>query len=308
MNAQVLPLWKSCNAFVAGVCQGRHRTHGLNHMQEVTELAMLTHSLMIPSGVSSDNNAGATAATIGVDPRSVYEKNCSSGSTTTASSWVPSTAAECLRCAQRICLVAMLHDVDDHKYDLDGTLTAKVESFVRDTCDQFDNGTLCHPAPGADSPVVLSYQDIMNAIHSVSYSKEKKQGMRWFTPEKQPDFFSTREWVYVRDVVSDADKLLAIGLFGLERCWAFQIERLEKNFKSNPDGLLNATAATNLTALLRLDARRSRTVSMARVQSERAVRLRGERATMEGSDEGPGAVAPPPLQDEGIKRTSLDHV
>ena len=52
--------------------------------------------------------------------------------------------------------------------------------------------------------------------------KEKKNGKRWF--EKVLPF----EWVVVRDIVSDADKLYAIGIEGMTRCWIYGMELMAK--------------------------------------------------------------------------------
>ena len=50
---------------------------------------------------------------------------------------------------------------------------------------------------------------------AISFSKENKQGMRHYSDSLGPN------WTLVRDVVSDADKLEAIGESGLVRCWEF---------------------------------------------------------------------------------------
>jgi hypothetical protein len=111
------------------------------------------------------------------------------------------TAADELRDIAR---VAMLHDVADHKYDLDGTLEPRVKAFIGATL-----------FPGDEAAAAVAWA----AIDAISYSKENKRGMRYFAEALGP------RWTRIRDIVSDADKLLAIGEDGLERCWHYQLER-----------------------------------------------------------------------------------
>jgi 5'-deoxynucleotidase YfbR-like HD superfamily hydrolase len=199
-------LWRKCQEFVGAVCATRDPTHGLSHMQEVTELSLLVHSMQKCIATSP------TAA-----------EKCAVTAETTA---VP-----------RIIVVAMLHDVNDHKYDLDGTLNTKVEEFLKFIEES-------EPAEFG-----LTQKELLQAIVSISYSKEKKNGMRWFE-EKLPV-----DWVYVRDVVSDADKLTAIGLAGLERCFTYQVEMLspERLAVTTPLSVLQDVRAHSDEKLLRLN-------------------------------------------------------
>ena len=114
----------------------------------------------------------------------------------------------------RVVLVAMLHDVNDHKYDKDGSLGKVVESFVAETAQAFLNSL--SSSSDDDSPSAASIAKlVMNTISAISYSKEKKRGMRWFEKELPGD------WTLVRDAVSDADKLEAIGASGLVRSFEY---------------------------------------------------------------------------------------
>lgn len=98
-----------------------------------------------------------------------------------------------------IILVAMLHDVADHKYDHDGSLEKHLRYWLESQTD-------------------LDVQIIMDTISSISYSKERKFGMRWFESNLGP------YWTRVRDIVSDADKLEAIGNIGGLRCLQYAQE------------------------------------------------------------------------------------
>jgi uncharacterized protein len=98
-------------------------------------------------------------------------------------------------------LVALLHDVADHKYDKDGSLglNEKIRMFLTEHS--------IDPAP------------VLSCINAISFSKEQRNGMRWF--EKELDAY----WVQVRDIVSDADKLEAIGLVGVRRCLEYAVSQ-----------------------------------------------------------------------------------
>jgi len=110
---------------------------------------------------------------------------------------------------RRIIFVAQLHDVCDHKYEkVPGELTGKLQNFVTS---QFNNNK-------EDDEC----KNLLKTIEAISFSKEKKQGKRWFEKELPV------EWVLVRDIVSDADKLTAIGVEGLTRCWIYGMELIAK--------------------------------------------------------------------------------
>lgn len=157
-----MEMWQICREFVAKTCKGRDSSHGLEHMEEVTKLALVIHSLNPP-------------------PREkLLEININ-----------------------RIVLVAMLHDVADHKYDKDGSLEKQVTDFVYSV----------EPFEG---------KMVMDTIRSISFSKENRLGKRYF--ENTLGVY----WTSIRDIVSDADKILAIGQEGIERCRSYIYEQ-------NPD-------------------------------------------------------------------------
>lgn len=169
--------WSRCREFVAGICASRPATHGLPHMEHVTHLSLLIASLEGTADV------------------------------------IPS-GKECF--LRDVVIVAMLHDVADHKYDSDGNLETNVRRFLVDQ------------AYAGDAAVAARAWE---AIEAISYSKEKKRGNRWF--ESSLD----GHWLAVRNTVSDADKLLAIGEDGLARCWAFQFEMYHMRKARDPSTL-----------------------------------------------------------------------
>lgn len=112
-----------------------------------------------------------------------------------------------------VIIVAWLHDVNDHKYDFDGKLKDKLQSFI-------------------DNELVLvnrsSTRLILDIIERISFSRENKQIIKG----------KSHDWEHVighygikiRNVVSDADKIEALGEIGLERCIEYAKEVYMKKF------------------------------------------------------------------------------
>lgn len=96
-----------------------------------------------------------------------------------------------------ISVSALLHDVCDHKYE-DGS-ERLLRNFIEKIC----------------ARNYSAVQVIFDIIDNVSFSKENKGLMNTKLPS---------DVVYLRNVVSDADKLEAIGEVGIERCFAYRKE------------------------------------------------------------------------------------
>jgi HD superfamily phosphodiesterase len=95
--------------------------------------------------------------------------------------------------------VALLHDVADHKYDYEGTLQEKLDNF----------GYLN----------IKNYEDIKKVINLISFSKENKA----LQEGKQLNYLELlgEHYKIVRQIVSDADKIEAIGKCGIDRCISY---------------------------------------------------------------------------------------
>ena len=103
-------------------------------------------------------------------------------------------------------VVAILHDVADHKYDNNNTLSQQVKEFLQ---------------TNFPTDAIL----IWNIIERISYSKEVKSKADWSNVLGPIG-------ILVRNIVSDADKLEAIGKTGLQRCINFtKLQYLHKNGK-----------------------------------------------------------------------------
>mmetsp|Transcript_24091 Transcript_24091/g.37177 ORF Transcript_24091/g.37177 Transcript_24091/m.37177 type:complete len:242 (-) Transcript_24091:91-816(-) len=98
-----------------------------------------------------------------------------------------------------ISISALLHDVCDHKYDTSNDAVNDLHAFVKDLC--HDN--------------IVAQKVVLDIIENVSFSKEKKGRL---------DTTLSADVMELRNVVSDADKLEAIGQVGLERCIAYKRE------------------------------------------------------------------------------------
>ena len=110
-----------------------------------------------------------------------------------------------IRCM--IIAAAQLHDVDDHKYV--------------DENHHKNQGSSCHAALLATECFAINEVDsIVHIMSAVSFSKEYKERERGLEPSVPFDYTAVlgESGAFVRDVVSDADKLLAIGAIGVERC------------------------------------------------------------------------------------------
>lgn len=108
---------------------------------------------------------------------------------------------------EKVITVAWLHDVADYKYDKDGNLKIQVREFV---------STLFTDEIGSFEEHYNDCDMIMKIIDLISFSKENnaiKNGNRIdFNKELGSD------GAFIRNIVSDADKLEALGKIGFERC------------------------------------------------------------------------------------------
>lgn len=93
---------------------------------------------------------------------------------------------------------AWLHDVNDHKYKSKNDLTDQINEFLRQYYNESDT------------------QLILNIIDRISFSKENKAKLQNQELDWQEVLGVTG--CFVRDIVSDADKLEALGKIGIERC------------------------------------------------------------------------------------------
>eukprot|EP00388_Colpodella_angusta_P019630 GDKJ01049102.1.p1 GENE.GDKJ01049102.1~~GDKJ01049102.1.p1 ORF type:complete len:270 (+),score=40.20 GDKJ01049102.1:79-810(+) len=144
------------------------------------------------------------------------EKTTTAGAKNTTLTAFDTALARCI-------VIGMLHDVNDHKYEKpDGSLSKGLLDFVNAVLVADDSAFLELLFPSADINKADTSDRranvIMRCVSAISFSKEKKNGMRYFVESLG------EEWTAVRDWVSDADKLEAIGEGGLNRCWNFNLE------------------------------------------------------------------------------------
>ena len=94
---------------------------------------------------------------------------------------------------------AWLHDIADHKYDKDGTLEQQLDEFGHKN--------------------IINYKELKPVIKYVSYSSENN-AIHAGTPLDY-DSILTPYYALVRHIVSDADKLEAIGREGITRALTY---------------------------------------------------------------------------------------
>ena len=112
--------------------------------------------------------------------------------------------------AKLVVVTAWLHDVADHKYDKDGLLKIKVSKFV-------------HKLYKNDHKTTRL---VLNIIDRIPFSRENVAKQK-----NIPSDWNTvlgKTGVIVRNIVSDADKLEAIGEEGVNRCITYTIEKYKE--------------------------------------------------------------------------------
>jgi HD superfamily phosphodiesterase len=123
-----------------------------------------------------------------------------------------------------IAIVAgLLHDVCDHKYTsyLTDELLIRMDLFLVETLGEHDTTI------------------VRKIIDNVSFSKELRGEIDLMEPHVQ----------FLRDIVSDSDKLEAIGEIGVDRCLAYQAEIADSGSNTN-DIVINSERHIRTTLLL----------------------------------------------------------
>ena len=145
-----------------------------------------------------------------------------------------------------ITIAALTHDVDDHKYaDEDGAVERDdvMRSLLADVSWDLAAAAV---GEGAEAEEIVSAAEkvvdcVSQVIMAISFSNEQRDGL----PEH---FSSTPGLMFLRNCVSDADKMEAIGLAGVERCTLYSVEQAERERAMEWKARLMSAAAAGAPA------------------------------------------------------------
>jgi len=178
----------------SGVSQDHHRrSHGVAHAVRVRDLAVRIWRASLEAG---DADARATAKKLGG-----------------------------ARNAERVIIVvALLHDVLDHKYVDERTPSGarqkrEVDAVLARAVDDLDGvGAAASDGGG----LALGVDQLTAIVEAISYSKEQRALQKGAPPPWLALDDAAR---FARHCVSDADKIEALGARGLQRCAQYRLER-----------------------------------------------------------------------------------
>lgn len=212
-HAQNEAIYKTIS-FVESICNDRPPSHGLSHMMKVRDNAIKILSarsrminlifyvmiLLMISFIWINNNYLNTLIFMSVFIPIAYIRS----------------DTNTLRFIVEI--VALLHDVADHKYlNHDPTLKTRLIEYLNELTDQdiLTKYTIYNN--------VFTTDMILDIIERISFSRQKTHGAH--------DWAKVLGWKgrLIRNIVSDADKLEAIGIDGINRCIEYVSEVYEDN-------------------------------------------------------------------------------
>lgn len=114
-------------------------------------------------------------------------------------------------------LSSWLHDVNDHKYS-NNYLITQMFNFLK----------------GLDFIDDNDIQLVLNIIDNISFSKECRLKKKNINVEETWLNLLGEKGLLIRNIVSDADKLEALGKQGIERCIKYSKEYYKNKYGKNP--------------------------------------------------------------------------
>lgn len=125
--------------------------------------------------------------------------------------------------------VALFHDIADHKYTDTPAEYNQMIAGMRGCLMDLDYG-------------IIDIDAIFDIIRLISFSKEKRYRADKGRVPDWEEVLGSRFNATVRNIVSDADKLEAIGREGIDRCWEFTREHIYRD-QDVPDEIIYENVA-----------------------------------------------------------------
>lgn len=186
-----------CLQVVQTLTTGRDESHGYKHMQEVSIMANHIYTILCNHNCDYSQNKNIELTPYGQKYK--LEK---------CKPLLDNFYEQFDECKQNIhklvLLVAWFHDVNDHKYST-STSREQMLDALEDIINKFS--------------IDVTVDKVVDIIERISFSKEMKGIDDWLT-------LLDEDGMIIRDIVSDADKLYALGKIGYKRCYDYGYEKM----------------------------------------------------------------------------------
>lgn len=186
-----------CLQLVQTLTMGRDESHGYKHMQEVAAMSNKIYQTLCDYDFNHSNSVNITLTPYGQKNKLIKGKPL-------LDTFYEKFDEYKKDIHKIILLVAWFHDVNDHKYSTPTTRKQMLDA-LEDIITRFN--------------LNITVDKTVNIIERISFSKEMKGTGDWLQLLEE-------DGMIIRDIVSDADKLYAIGKIGYKRCYEYGYEKM----------------------------------------------------------------------------------